>query len=420
VNLRAKLLLVAAGLVLLGTVLGLTLTYWSLLGLRVASFDDENRLLANLVLESALVQDDGSMRIPATVSGYLTGARSSSAVQVFVDTQLIYSGGSTAAPRPLDAEKVLAGSGASTVREWRIYTFRDDEGGMVVQVGRPLQTLREVLGPFPWVALGVSLVVTALSGALAWLMVGYALRPLQELSAAAERFGEGAAVPDVPGHDESARLARSFAALLTRLKAEREREHRFFAFAAHELRTPLSALRAGLEAVHTGRLAATPEMMARLHREATRLEVLAQNLLALSTAQAGDARVEALDLERIAGDAYDRYLPLALERGLTLTLESEPAPVLGDARLIDQALGNLVSNALRATAQGGLTLRTGVADGRAFLEVGDTGPGIKPQPDGKGLGLRVVRAVAEAHGGTLELDGSRGTRARISLPLPEA
>jgi two-component system, OmpR family, sensor kinase len=195
------------------------------------------------------------------------------------------------------------------------------------------------------------------------------------------------------------------------------------AYAAHELRTPLSALRAGLEAVRSGRMPMSSELVDRLHREATRLESLAQNLLALSTAEAGDAALERIDLERIASDAYDRYLPLALEKGLVLEVDTAPALVAGDARLLDQALGNLVSNALRATAAGRITLRSGVAEGVAFLEVGDTGPGLARQVEGRGLGLRVVRAVAAAHAGGLEL-GAReptasppGTRARLWMPV---
>jgi two-component system, OmpR family, sensor kinase len=416
VTLRTKLATVAAALVLLGIAIGLSLTYVGLLRLRLGSLDDENRLLATLVYEAAVLTVDQPVRVPVSVGTYLSGERSTSAAQVYVDRQLIWAAGVATAPRPLDAERVLVGGGVATEGEWRVYTLRDDDTGVVVQVGRPLANLRAVLRPFPDLALAVTLFVTLLTGVLAWVMVGYALRPLRALTDATERFEDAADVPSIPGGDEPARLARAFAGLLQRLRAEREREHRFLAFAAHELRTPLSALRAGLEAVATGRLELQAEMVQRLHREATRLEALAQNLLALSTAEAGDAAWERLDLERVAADAYDRFLPLAMERGLRLSLSAYPAPVHGDARLLDQALANLVSNALRATTAGGIELRAGVADGVAYLEVVDSGPGIGPQAEGRGLGLRVVRAVAAAHGGGFEIAAREGTCARLWLP----
>jgi two-component system, OmpR family, sensor kinase len=415
-SLRVKLALVAAGLTLFASVLGLTLTYLGLLNLRIASLDEENGLLADLIAEAALAREDQPVRVPSGVSSYLVGERSSLAAHVYLDHQLIWSGGAINAPRPLDPERVLSGGGGYTVREWRVYTVRDEDAGIVVQIGRPLQSLRDVLGPYPELAVAVALVVAFVSGGLAWLVVGLALRPLRRLTAATELFHTADDVPYIHGSDEPARLAQAFSRLLTLLKVQREREHRFLAYAAHELRTPLSALRAGLEAVQTGRLALSPELVDRLHREAIRLEALAQNLLALSSAEAGDATLERVDLERVAADAYDRYLPLALEKGLVLELDTAAAAVSGDTRLLDQALGNLLSNALRATASGRITLRSGVDDGRAFLEVADTGPGLARKVEGKGLGLRVVRAVAAAHGGGFELDGANGTRARIWMP----
>ena len=100
----------------------------------------------------------------------------------------------------------------------------------------------------------------------------------------------------VAGHDEAAALAQSFAALLARLQGERAREQSFLAYAAHELRTPISALRAGLEAVQLGRTLPSPETCARFYRDALRLEGFAQNLLALARADAGEVRPAPLDL----------------------------------------------------------------------------------------------------------------------------
>jgi len=414
--LRLRLVAIAAGLTLLGAGLGLALTYVGLRGLRLATLDDDNRLLASLIVEVAVQREDQAVRVPAVVTSYLGNERSSVAAHVYVDSQIVWAAGATTAPRPIDPERVLVGTGAHTVQEWRVYTMRDEDAGVVVQVGRTLQGLRDVLGPYPGVAIGVVALVTLLSGLLAWWTVGLALRPLRRLSEAAERVHESDELPAIPGNDEPARLARAFAALLARLRDERRREHRFLAYAAHELRTPLTGLRAGLEAARSGRLEATPELIGRLHHEASRIETLAQNLLALSTAEVGDASIQSLDLERLAADAYDRFLPLALERGVMLELDATSAPVDGDPRLLDQALGNLVMNALRATRHGSVVIAGGTAEGRAWLEVRDTGSGYDPATAGTGLGLRVVQAVARAHGGGFDIEGGNGTRARLWLP----
>ncbi len=416
-NLRPKLALVAAGLAALGTVLGLVATYFGLLNLRMAGLDDDNRLLADLIVSVAVLREDEPVRVPVVVGSYLSGDRAGAAAQAFVDGQLVWSAGLGGAPRPLDAERLLAGEGVRTVDEWRVATVRDEDAGVAVQVGRPLVGVREVLGPFPELALGVLTGVALLAGALAWWSVGIALRPLRRLTASAERFGSGAEVPAIPGRDEPARLARAFGDLLARLRDEREREHRFLAYAAHELRTPISALRAGLEAAAAGKVPLDAVVARRLGGEARRLEDLAQNLLALSSAEAGDVRTAELDLERLAADAYDRFLPLALERGLMLDLETEPARAVGDARLIEQALANLVANALRATREGGATLRTGTdPEGFAWIEIRDTGPGIRLGDDSVGLGLRVVRAVAAIHGGEARFTVENGTAVRLRFP----
>lgn len=169
--------------------------------------------------------------------------------------------------------------------------------------------------------------------------------------------------------------------------------------------------------------------LGRLHKEALRLERFAQNLLALSRAETGELRREAVDLAELAGSAYDRFQPLALEAAHELVLDDRAAPVRADPRLLEQALNNLVANALRHTAGGSVTVRSGVAPAGAFLEVADEGGGFPERPN-EGLGLRVVREVAAAHGGRLEVGGEvggevsgeggaeGGARVRLWLPSP--
>lgn len=405
-TLRVRLALIAFGLTLLGLGLGLSITYEVLKRSRLADLDQELRLQAELILEKGLSNPQN--QIPSEIENELLQESGLSSAQLYRGRQKIWEGGAVQLDQPLDASQ-LGRSGTSEAQGWRVYTL--SEQNLTVQVGQPLLPLSETLTRYIEVAVPLAFLLALFSGGLAFAVVGLAVRPLERLTQAAKGFESGGQVPAIGGKDEAATLAKAFAGLLGDLKAQREREQRFLAYAAHELRTPLSAFRASLEAARIrGRL--EPEQLSRLHREALRLEALAQNLLALSRAEAGEVRGQPLDLADLLSEAFDRFQPLALERKLELDLEANPAPTYADPRLLEQALNNLVANALRYTTSGKVALRSGQEDGRAYLEVADTGPGF-PANAPEGLGLRVVRAVVAAHHGRADFESGRGSRVRL-------
>ena len=413
-SLRLRLALLSSLLVLGGVAVGLVVTYNVLVSGSNLSLDRESAILAEVIHEAVLLRGDSVMRVPAVVETYLadeTGVRSA---QVYQGGQLLWEGGVLDAPRPLDPVGLVEGKGTKTVSGWRVVTHHDEADGITVQVGRPLAGLRETLAPFASLSLPLTLGLTLVAGFLAWLFTGVALRPLRELTQA----GSDADVSDVPtitGSGEPAKLAQAFGALVGRLQTQRRREREFLAYASHELRTPLSALRASLDAAHA-KATVTPETIDRLRREAARLESLAQNLLALSRAEASALHPDTVDLADLAAESYDRFQPLAVSKGIDLVLEGKPANTRADPRLVIQALDNLVHNALRATSSGTVTVSTGVNGSRPWLEVSDTGPGFPAQVR-DGLGLRVVRAVADAHRAELLLRSDEGARVRILFPV---
>ncbi|ADH62731.1 integral membrane sensor signal transduction histidine kinase [Allomeiothermus silvanus DSM 9946] len=407
-TLRIRLALIAFGLTLLGLGLGLSITYEVLERSRLADLDQELKLQAELILQKGLANPKN--QIPSEIENELLQESGLSSAQLYRGQQKIWEGGAVQLDQPLDASQ-LGRSGISEAQGWRVYTL--SQQNLTVQVGQPLLPLRETLTRYVEVAVPLVLLLALFSGGLAFAAVGLAVRPLERLTQAAKGFESGSEVPAIQGKDEAATLAKAFAGLLDDLKTQREREQRFLAYAAHELRTPLSAFRASLEAARIkGQLEA--EQLSRLHREALRLETLAQNLLALSRAEAGEVRGQPLDLADLVSEAFDRFQPLALERKLELDLEAGPAPTYADPRLLEQALNNLVANALRYTASGKVTLRSGQEDGQAYLEVADTGPGFSANAS-EGLGLRVVRAVVAAHHGRADFSSGQGSRVRLWL-----
>lgn len=227
--------------------------------------------------------------------------------------------------------------------------------------------------------------------------------------------------------------------LLTRVAADATRERHFIADAAHQLRTPLTALRTEAELAmlepHPPAVHATLE---RMHRSAQRAARLAEQLLALARSEASSregGRTEPVDLKALAQDAAQDWVPRALQRGADLGFQLESAPLRGRRHLLGELLANLIHNALEyaggdAQRPARVTVRTGTqvdGDGarQCLLEVEDNGPGIaaaerervferfyRPAGSvgaGSGLGLAIVRDIAQLHGAVVQLlDGEEG------------
>ena len=217
----------------------------------------------------------------------------------------------------------------------------------------------------------------------------------------------------------------------------------FVVNASHELKTPVAAVRALAETLQTA-LPDDPEaghrFAERIGREAERLDTLVRDLLDLSRVERGALDVEPVDLVGLVKEVAGGYADLAEERRITLATELRPGVTMrGDRAQLALLLSNLIDNALRHTpAQGTVHVRLDPAEGRALLQVADTGEGIPAgelprvferfyrvdkararQTGGTGLGLAIVRHVAEAHGGTVRVDSelARGTTFTVSLPV---
>jgi two-component system, OmpR family, phosphate regulon sensor histidine kinase PhoR len=218
----------------------------------------------------------------------------------------------------------------------------------------------------------------------------------------------------------------------------------FVANASHELKTPVAAVRALAETLLTA-LPDDPEagrrFAERIGREAERLDVLARDLLDLSRVERGTLDVEPVDLVGLAKEVAGGYADLAEERRVRLRVELQPQVSLrGDRAQLGLLLSNLLDNALRHTpAKGTVHLRLDAVEGRAVLQVADTGEGIPAgelsrvferfyrvdkararQTGGTGLGLAIVRHVAEAHGGAVRVDSELGRGSTFTVSLPVA
>ncbi|OLB82131.1 MAG: two-component sensor histidine kinase [Actinobacteria bacterium 13_2_20CM_2_71_6] len=294
----------------------------------------------------------------------------------------------------------------------------------------------------------VAVLAISLAGvAGAYLVAGRALRPLQQVTATARRLSGETMDQRIRydgADDEVAELAGTFDAMLDRLGAAFDSQRRFVANASHELRTPLAVMRTEIEVTLSDPDADVAEYrrMATVVRDASeRANELVEALLVLARtdAQAGRRLVRKVpaDLSEGASAALSamqreigRYL-------LTVETDLRPAPVVGDPGLLERLAGNLIENAVRYNhIQGRLWVRTGSDGQKSTLVVGNTGFEVEPadlpglfEPfrrggrertgaRGSGLGLSIVRAVCDAHGGTvtaLALDGG-GLEVTVSLP----
>jgi signal transduction histidine kinase len=321
------------------------------------------------------------------------------------------------------------------------------------------------------IALGL---MTVAALALGWIMAGRALRPVREMTAAAQRISEenlnerlALNGPD----DELKELGDTMDGLLARLESAFAAQRRFVANASHELRTPLTTMRASLDVAMAKPEPVPPQtvaLAARLRAELDKTDALLESFLVLARAQnqktlnhktlnhktlnqktqnvkAQDRRLPGyttLPLDYIVGAALaDQAAAIA---AMNLTVEDVSGPggawVAGDQALLSRLVGNVIGNAVCHNADGGwIQVTTQTYGDRASLIVENGGQVLDQrqvdelaQPfrrlgadrtgsdQGSGLGLSIVAAIAEAHGGTLDLQARDGGGLRVRVELPSA
>lgn len=304
----------------------------------------------------------------------------------------------------------------------------------------PERQVRDALGRT--VVSGAAL-ATLVALAVAVVVARRITRPLIALTDAARRLGAGerdarAGLPNATG--EIGELSVAFDAMAEALQREDELRRNLVADVAHELRTPITILRASCEEMVDGLADPTPERLASLHDEVLRLGKIVEDLAALAAAEAAGLRLERgpVDLAAVAAGAVDLLRPRFEEKGLCLETRLEAVTVDGDAARLHQIVVNLLTNALKFTPEGGtVSVRVAPAGSFAELEVSDTGPGIDADElphvferfwrgrdahgqGGSGIGLAIVAELARAHGGRAEARSRPGEGASFRVLVPRA
>ncbi len=321
---------------------------------------------------------------------------------------------------------------------------RPTDTGVIV-VGATREDRDEALSSLGTVLLTggpIALLLAALAG---YWLASAALRPVGAMrgeAAEISRLGSGRRLPVPPARDELAELGGTLNEMLERLESSAARERGFVASASHELRTPLALLKAELElALREGRSAdELREAVASAAAESDRLVQLAEDLLVLARADDGRLPVhpERLETAELLESTARRFESRAAEADRELrVLPSDGLALHADRLRIEQALGNLVDNALRH-GDGPVELTAEPSDRAVRLHVRDRGPGFDPALDGHaferftrgdrarsrggtGLGLAIVAAIARSHGGRTAA-GARedGSGADVWIELPRS
>ena len=281
-----------------------------------------------------------------------------------------------------------------------------------------------------------------LAAAIAFFLARAIARPVRRVAEAARTLAHDESPEPLPveGARELALLAESFNEAATALARARAAERQFLLSVSHELKTPLTAIRGYAEGLGEGMLD-PGEAAETIRREAIRLERLVRDLLDLARMNKSEFSVQRVpvDLGEVAREVAQRYEAQA--QGFEVELQvaaAEPAPAVGDADRLVQAVSNLVENALRVTPPGG-SVRIVAEAGSIAVE--DTGPGLQAEelpraferfylysrygrerPVGTGLGLAIVKELAEGMGGSVEASSQPGhlTRFVVRLRVPGA
>jgi len=351
------------------------------------------------------------------------------------------------------------GRGSRLPTEFAPVTVNGAEVGLVAVPANPppvFVALRELGPTLTWFGLGLLGLGATLTALLVFRPAHKRLRTLEQ---AARALGGGRT--DVrateTGGDEVSSLARTFNRMAIDLDsraaalAQSDRARRqLLADVSHELMTPLSAIRGYVETLGMPDVPLDQETRGRylaiVEEETHKLEAIIGDLLDLARLEGGGEKLrnQPVSVRDLFARVADRHAPSIRERGITLDLDVAPdtPEILGDAGRLEQALQNVAANAIRHTPAGGrVVLRAAPATGGVSISVRDSGPGIPPEhlprvfdrfykvdaarantsvPSGSGLGLSIVRAIVETHGGTVAAVNSPEGGAIFELWLPAA
>ncbi len=450
-SLRLRITLVTAVVVAVVVALGGILILVALRAELVAAADEavEARAdeIARLAVEDALPRPLPPMHDPVTFSEVVSGGQTVTAT----DSLLGGTGFDLPEQEPgqVDVSGVprlpLAGTGPYRVAAQGVDT---SSGPMTVFVAVSVAHLDHTMAVAASIgAIGVAVLVVVLA-TVTWLAIGRTLAPVDAIRARAEAItGQNLdrRVPVPDQLDEIGRLARTVNQMLGRLERSADRQRRFVADAAHELRSPIASLRVQLETARdTARDAARDTERAAgreddMLYETTRMEGLVDQLVVLARADADTSwlRLETVDLDDLIDSAVTSLAPRG---GIVIdTSAVEPVQLCGDARLLEQVVRNLVHNAL-GHARGTVRVSTSaVGDDLAVLAVDDDGPGVPEDRrediferfvrldvsrdrdhGGVGLGLAIVAEIVRAHGGRVHVGDSPSGGARFVVELPIA
>ncbi len=315
--------------------------------------------------------------------------------------------------------------------------------GDCLVAGRSVESDLQAMRNFAWTLLAAGVTVLALALALGFWFTGRAIRPIENISAAASRISHGNLSERIQGADngdELGNLAEVLNSTFSRLEAAFERQRQFTADAAHELRTPLAVI------ISEAQTTLARERQSSEYREtveacletAQQMRRLTESLLELARFDPAENHARAdVDLAKVAADAVERVRPLAQQHAIAMETSFEGAHAHADADRMGQVITNLLTNAIYYNQAGGkVRIATQSVAGKAVITVSDTGIGIpaadiahvferfyrvdkaRSRAEGRtGLGLAISKAIVESEGGSIEVASEVGVGTTFTVRI---
>ena len=285
----------------------------------------------------------------------------------------------------------------------------------------------------------ISLLIVGVAAILLSVLFSKKLtNPLKNLDSATEAIMEGNLKRRVAvsGNDEIGRLSETFNKMAQKLELQESLRRKLISNVAHELRTPLGAMRSEMEGIMDNIVPLDKKQVQSLYEETGRLKHILEGIEDLAQAEASTMSMEkqSIELKPFLTHIVERFRSLSQDKGVSIELECDDTIMINaDPEKLSQVVINLLSNALKATEAGGyVRVKAGQSASEIFLEVKDTGIGIKQEAlpfiferfykvseGGLGLGLTIVRELVEAHGGRIEVKSESGKGSVFTVYIPD-